>query len=120
MNCFLPKKIKVPIAWFETPNYRSFRRITFGSFDRTIPLIRINRLLDCSEVPLQFVEFIVYHEMLHTVCEAKVDARGRLWVHTPEFRRREALYPHYAFAKKWEKQSLNFFKKLNIPPTATN
>lgn len=109
---FFGEKVKVPIAWFARPHYRLFRRITFGSFDRTIPLIRINRILDCSEVSLLFVEFIVYHEMLHTVCEAKVDVRGRLWVHTPEFRRREALHPHYAFAKKWEKQSIKFFKGL--------
>ncbi len=106
-------EIKVPITWFDTPRYRTFRRITFGSFDRTIPLIRLNRLLDRCEAPLQFVEFIVYHEMLHTVCEARVDLRGRIWVHTPEFRRREALYSHYAFAKRWEKQSLNFFKGLS-------
>jgi hypothetical protein len=106
-------EIQVPIAWFDTPRYRTWRRITFGSFDRTIPLIRINRLLDCCEVPLLFVEFIVYHEMLHAVCETRVDLVGRLWVHTPEFRRREALHPHYALAKKWEKQSLKFFKGLS-------
>jgi hypothetical protein len=109
---FFDCAINVPVAWFEKPCYRIFRRITFGSYDRTIPLIRINRILDRCEVPLLFVEFIVYHEMLHTVCEARVDVRGRLWVHTPEFHRREALHPHYAFAKKWEKQSLKFFKGL--------
>jgi len=106
---FFDGKIQVPVAWFDPPRYRTFRKITFGSYDRTIPLIRINRILDSSEVPLPFVEFIVYHEMLHTVCEARVDGRGRLWVHTPEFHRREALHPHYAFAKKWGKQSLKFF-----------
>jgi len=108
--------IEVPIAWFEAPRYRKFRHITFGVFDRTLPLIRINRLLDQSAVPLSFVEFIVYHEMLHAVCPAYLDKRGRLVVHTSEFRRREAEHPSFAFAKEWSRQSLKFFRRLHGRP----
>ena len=116
---FFNNEVKVPIAWFEIPKYRTYRRVTFGCYDRTIPLIRINRLLDHSSLPLLFVEFIVYHEMLHTVCETKIDARGRMWVHTQEFRRREALHSQYPFAKKWEKQSIKLFKGLSWQDTAS-
>ncbi len=110
---FFNSMIKVPITWFEIPHYRKFRHVTFGMYDRTMPEIRINRLLDLPGVPLPFVEFIVYHEMLHDVCLPHLDARGRMIVHTREFRQREALHPHYAFSKEWEKKSLTFFKRIH-------
>ena len=103
--------IKVPIQWFTPPAYRKFRHMTFGVYDRTQPLIRINRLLDHPDVPSPFIEFVVYHEMLHDVCLPYFDARGRLIVHTAEFRKKEAKHPHYEFSKKWEKKSLSFFKR---------
>ena len=106
--------IQAPIAWTEGHRYRRFRHITYGSYDRTGPLIRINRLLDSPEVPLLFIEFIVYHEMLHAVCLPYLDSQGRMRFHTAEFRRREALHPHFAFAKEWEKESLNFFRKRQL------
>ncbi len=109
---FFEGAIQVPIAWAERRRYRRFRHITFGSYDRTGPLIRINRLLDLPDVPLPFVEFIVYHEMLHAVCQPYLDAKGRMRFHTAEFRRKEALHPAFAFAKEWEKESLQFFKRI--------
>lgn len=111
---FFEGKIQVPITWFKAPRYRCFHRVTFGSFDRTIPLIRINQLLDQTEVPLPFVEYIVYHEMLHVECEAIVDKRGHLRVHTPEFRRREALHPYFKVAKKMQKEMIQSFKTGNF------
>lgn len=105
-------KIAVPIAWFSAPRYRKFHHITFGMYDRTLPQIRINRILDRSAVPLPFVEFIVYHEMLHVVCKSLLDRRGRLCVHTAEFRQKEKAHKYYAFAKEWEKTCLKFFRGL--------
>ncbi len=109
-------KIAVPIAWFPAPRYRRFRHITFGMYDRTVPLIRINRILDKSRVPLSFVEFIVYHEMLHAVCKSHLDRRGRLFVHTAEFRRLEKQHKYYCFAKEWEKGCLQFFRRTHGRP----
>lgn len=109
-------KIDVPIAWFPAPRYRRYRHITFGMYDRTVPLIRINRILDQCAVPLPFVEFIVYHEMLHAVCKSLLDKRGRLFVHTAEFRRREKEHKYYPFAKEWEKNCLKFFRSLHGRP----
>lgn len=106
-------KISLPITWFPAPRYRKFRHITFGMYDRTVPLIRINRILDKSTVPLPFVEFIVYHEMLHDVVKSLLDTRGRLSVHTAEFRRREKQHKYYPFAKEWEKTSLKFFRGIH-------
>ena len=105
--------LNIPIAWFPAPRYRKFRHITFGTFDRTLPLVRLNRILDHPDVPLPFVEFIVYHEMLHAVCGPRLDRGGRLCVHTAEFRREEAKHRHYLFSKEWAKKSLKFFKRLS-------
>ncbi len=84
--------------------------MTFGSYDKHRNQIRINPLLDDAAVPLYFVEFIVYHEMLHAVCPAKIDSRGAIRSHTREFRMQEKQFAEYDDAKEWEKTSLKFFK----------
>ena len=99
------------IGWAPKPRLGKFRSITFGTFDKHRRQIRINPLLDHAEVPLYFLEFIVYHEMLHAVCPARMDAAGRCSVHTREFREKERQFPHFGKAKEWEKTSLIFFKK---------
>lgn len=107
---FFDSTVEVSITWFAIPHYSRFRRITFGNFDRSLSLIKINRILDDHFVPLSFVEFIVYHEMLHRVCDIELASSGRFKVHTAEFRRREALHPYFVFAKEWEKKSMKIFK----------
>jgi len=104
-------QIESQIGWFKIPNYRKFRSITFGTYDRTRGQIRLNRLLDSLQVPLFFVEFIVYHEMLHAVCPPIVGKDGRVLVHTAEFRQREKQFPQFNLVKEWEKSSIQFFKK---------
>ncbi|MBS0626386.1 MAG: hypothetical protein JSS32_10080 [Verrucomicrobia bacterium] len=108
---YFPKGIQAQIGWFDIPKYKKFRSITFGTYDRSRSQIKLNRLLDSPHVPSYFVEFIVYHEMLHAVCQPTIDRDGRTIVHTAEFRRREKLFAHFEIAKEWEKQSIQFFKK---------
>ncbi|HSX26082.1 MAG TPA: SprT-like domain-containing protein [Chlamydiales bacterium] len=98
------------IGWAPSRAKR-FRSITFGTYNWRTGQIRINRLLDDPDVPRYFVEFIVYHEMLHAVCPPKRDSAGRCRFHTAEFRMKEREFPHFEAAKEWEKISLNFFKK---------
>ncbi len=100
----------VAIGWSTRSRKSRFRYMTFGCYDKHCRQIRINPLLDDKQVPLYFVEFIVYHEMLHAVCPSKMDAQGRCLVHTKEFREREKQFPQFEAAKKWEKTSLTFFK----------
>lgn len=101
----------VSIGWSPRIRRGKFRSMTFGTYDKHCRQIRINPLLDDKEVPLYFLEFIVYHEMLHDVCPSKMDTQGRCSVHTREFRERERQFPHFRAAKEWEKTSLTFFKK---------
>jgi hypothetical protein len=101
----------VQIGWSERKRVGKLRSITFGSFDRHARQIRIHPILDDPQVPLYFLEFIVYHEMLHAVCSTKMSPGGRCSVHTPEFRERERQFPQFKQAMEWEKQCLTFFKK---------
>lgn len=104
----------ISIGWARQSVQKRFRSMTFGCFDSVCRQIRINPILDDERVPLYFVEFIVYHEALHAVCPAKVDANGRCLVHTKEFREKEKLFPQFSLAKEWEKTSLQFFKKNKL------
>jgi len=105
--------LDVSIGWSKERRKSKFRCMTFGSYDRHRRQIRIHPLLDDAAVPSYFLEFVVYHEMLHAVCPARIDMQGAIRSHTPEFRRREQLFPQFEAAKEWEKKSLQFFKKRN-------
>ena len=110
MRTLLPVS-DIAIGWSKRVRKGKFRSITFGTFDKHRRQIRIHPLLDDPEVPLYFLEFIVYHEMLHAVCPTQMDTAGRCSVHTKEFREKERQFPYFKAAKEWEKVSLNFFKK---------
>jgi hypothetical protein len=70
-----------------------------------VQLIRIHPALDQAFVPRFFVEFIVYHELLHHVIPP-VRVNGRYQIHSPRFHQRERDFPAYAQAIAWRKQSL--------------
>lgn len=102
----------VSIGWSNSKRRRSnLRSITFGTFDNHTRQIRIHPFLDDVNVPLYFLEYIVYHEMLHAVCPSKMDSVGKCKIHTREFREKERLFPLFEEAKSWEKGCIEFFKK---------
>ncbi len=80
--------------------------IKMGSYSVEDRLIRIHRSLDRAFVPRFFVEWIVFHEMLHQVHEIKV-VNGRRQFHTKAFLRDEAKFEHYAKARQWEQEHLD-------------
>lgn len=81
---------------------RRTRRITLqlGSYRADLDLVRIHPALDQPWVPRYVVESVIYHELLHAALPATIQ-NGRRRVHTPEFRRRERLYPHLDRAQRW-------------------
>lgn len=84
---------------------RGTKSIRFGSYDFDRKLIRIHPALDRSWVPDYFVEFIVYHELLHAIFPPR-EGQTRREVHTPEFRAMEEQFPHYEKAMQWESANL--------------
>jgi len=78
------------------------RRRTLGSYSFSSKAVRINPILDNPAVPPVFLEFIVYHEMLHAVIGVE-NRRGRSVIHSREFRRREKEFRGFEAATGWEK-----------------
>ncbi len=83
------------------------RSIRLGSYDFEQRLVRIHPSLDQRWVPGFFIEYIIYHELLHALYPPVDDGSGRRDVHTKEFRQMEELYPHYKEALAWEAQHIH-------------
>ena len=81
----------------------------FGTIQEEDKMIRIHPLLDAPFVPTWFLEYVVYHEMLHAVVPEEIDRKGRRRVHTPEFYRRERQFHCYSRARRWEDENLDRF-----------
>jgi hypothetical protein len=102
---YFDDRIKAVITWGKRRGRWYKGKRTLGSYDQSNNFIRINPLLDQKSVPKYFVEFIVYHEMIHADMDSEKDRRRKL-NHTKEFKRREKLYKYYEKAILWEKKHL--------------
>ncbi len=98
-------KVSAVITWGARRPRRAAARTTLGSYSSLNNTIRINPALDAIRVPRYFVEFIVYHEMLHADIGIENGKKRRI-IHSKEFKRREKLFKHYERALSWEKRRL--------------
>ncbi len=99
--------ISARITWGPRTRRRAGREsIKLGSYSVEEELIRIHPVLDAADVPRFFVAWIIYHEMLHEVHDMPI-VDGRRVYHTPEFRRAEARFEHYAEAVLWERTQVH-------------
>jgi predicted metal-dependent hydrolase len=85
---------------------RRRRSIKLGSYYSRGALIRVHPVLDAAWVPRMFVEYIVYHEMLHHVIPMPMQ-NGRRRLHGADFRTRERMFEHFALAHAWEQANLD-------------
>jgi len=93
---FFDSRLEKPtITWSQ----RRTRRI-LGHHDRVYETITISKSLDSLEVPEWFVEYILYHEMLHIKHPARL-VNGRRYYHTGAFRADERRFPYYEDAQRW-------------------
>lgn len=102
-----PELEDVVITWGR--DGRGRRTIRFGSYDFDRELIRVHPALDQKWVPRFFVEFIVYHELLHALYPPVRESSSRRQVHTDEFREMEEKFPRYEEALAWERDNLPRF-----------
>ena len=101
--------IEARITWGQRPRDTRRRRhnsIKMGSYSVEDKLIRIHPSLDRPFVPRNFIEWIVYHEMLHQKHDIPV-VGGRRQFHTPAFLAEEAAFEHYDASRRWERENLN-------------
>lgn len=104
---YFNNSLKLNITWFEKPKYRRYSHFTFGSFDKNLKLIRINKLIDQQHFPFYFINYIVYHEMLHSICPVEIDVKGNKKIHTKKFKALEKKFAYYKESQEFEKKILN-------------
>ncbi|HJZ85198.1 MAG TPA: hypothetical protein VKN99_08525 [Polyangia bacterium] len=104
---YFDEVVAARITWGQRNGKRRRRNsIKMGSYSVEDRLIRIHPSLDREFVPRFFVEWIVYHEMLHQVHDIPL-VGGRRIFHTPEFLQQEAAFEHFDRARRWERAHLN-------------
>jgi len=97
------------VMWGRRRRHRPKEYFIFGTIQEEERVIRINPLLDQPFVPLWFLRYVLYHEMLHSVVPDETASGGRRRVHTEEFNRREREFPSYRRARRWEDENLARF-----------
>jgi hypothetical protein len=103
---FFASRLRVPVTWGRGSGRARRGGLTFGSYDPVLGLVRIHPVLDRREVPLFFLESVLYHEMLHHHMGGVPDVAGRTVYHSRAFRAAEARYPWHREALAWEKENL--------------
>jgi hypothetical protein len=97
--------VDASVGWGKRTRAQADRQrtsIKLGTYCADRKLIRIHPTLDRSWVPRYFVEYVVFHEMLHHMMPMPV-RDGRRELHPPEFRERETRFRHYSRAIDWER-----------------
>jgi hypothetical protein len=89
-------EIEKPVLTWSKRRARSI----LGHHDAVHNTITVSKALDSRDVPEWFVEYILYHEMLHIKHPAKL-INGRRRYHTPAFRSEEQRFQRYQAAQDW-------------------
>jgi hypothetical protein len=98
---FFAQKLTTQIMWArQSAKARCYRRL--GCYSPLQNLIKIHPLLDDQDIPEYFIEYVVYHEMLHAVYPP-IKAYRRRAIHHRKFLEMEKIFPQYDKAKAWEK-----------------
>jgi hypothetical protein len=97
------------VVWGRKREEKPREYFIFGTIQEEDRVIRINPWLDQRFVPAWFLEYVLYHEMLHAVVPDRLRNDGRRWVHTDEFNRREREFRFYKRARRWEQENLARF-----------
>ncbi len=93
---FFNDKLSKPLIGWSLND--SYRRLGFYSSEKN--LLVISRIFDSRKTPLNVIEYLMYHEMLHIYLPV-VTVNGRRRVHTVEFRKLERSFPEYEKVETW-------------------
>jgi hypothetical protein len=99
---YFDDRLQLTIRWAQRTPSKARRKILLGCFRGESKTIVMSRRLDRPEVPLYFVEHVLFHEMLHAVFPSK-----RYSMHSEQFRRYEKLHPDFEQARRWEKENIS-------------
>lgn len=103
-NQYFEGKLKLDIRWVGNKYSMPKRRVMFGSYNEDLKIINIHRRLDQSHIPLYFITFIIYHEMLHYVHPPIRQKRQKAQIHHPTFQEQEKLFAEYPLVEAYRKK----------------
>lgn len=92
----------VRVTWSSSKIRRGQQTIRLGSYNHDEKLIRVHSSLDSLKVPRYFVEYIVYHELLHARIPPQSKS-GRRDFHPGEYHQLEQRFERFKDARKFEK-----------------
>ncbi len=99
--------IHLVVTWGPKTTTRKPRAtIKLGSYSFQDRLVRIHPALDRRWVPRYFLDYVMFHEMLHHAMPVTHGA-GRRLLHPPEFREREHEFRNHERALAWERAHLH-------------
>ncbi|MCB9762499.1 MAG: hypothetical protein H6739_22060 [Alphaproteobacteria bacterium] len=98
----------IVVGWGRWPTVPPRRSLRLGSCSGAPPVIRVHPSLDDPRVPVWFVGFVLFHELLHVEVPPRAGPSGRRLVHPPEFCEREQRHPRYEDACAWERANIDW------------
>ena len=106
---FAPLGLPV-VTWGRRGKSQAQSSLQLGSYHEDQHHIRINPVLDQPSVPLHFIRFVLFHELLHATRSAAARRNplltsGRLH-HDRTFREREASYADFKVAMDWQSRNV--------------
>lgn len=111
---FENKLENINIKWGKSsaPTRKRRKHIQFGVYNDARREIRINPILDSQKIHPCFIEFIVYHEMLHSTIPVKFSQNGRRIYHCAEFKVAEKKFKNFKHAEKIGKSFFEIIKQI--------
>ncbi len=112
---YFDSRIDAAITYGPAPRVKGPRKsIKMGSYSADSKVIRIHPALDQPVVPRYFVEWIVFHEMLHHVYRTRRGEDGRRCIHPPELMAHEKQFHDYSRALAWERENLDLLLRARV------
>ncbi len=84
---------------------RGQKTFRLGSYDPRTDVVRLHRVLDDASVPVFYIEFVIFHELIHRHVAFKNGERAAR-LHNRYFRELEASFPQFDEARAWEREHL--------------
>jgi hypothetical protein len=97
------------VVWGRRRKQRPRGSIVFGTIQEDDRIIRIHPLLDRAMVPPWFLDYVMFHEMLHAMVPDRYDGSGRRVIHHEGFAAKERQFHWFRRAKNWEQENLARF-----------
>ena len=110
-SLYLNGRSRAAVSWGRRHRRGVVRSIRFACYDPARNLIIMNRRLDSPAIPRHFVEFVLFHEMLHEVLGIGEKADGSRDIHGRVFKLMETTFPDFDKSLRFEKE---FCRQLGI------